>query len=367
VTIARGNIAAVDHGRSIVRETQDNTLQLPDMGDGRWPIPSLVLPDATVTRRPEPDGPAVRLEISVPGEPAPETWTPVPDLLDSLPFDQHFVVETDNAGVSSLRFGDDQYGRRPFDAERVVARYRTGNGELGNIGRGTLVHLVAPVAVIPAITRIWQPLPASGGEAAETNEHVRQIAPEAFRAVQFRAVTEGDWEEMALRHPDVAAAKASFRWTGSWHTVRRDPSGRRGKRRLPGGGPSCNRFAQVMKAHLTRFQARRIRPEHPCGDLCSAGSRYPDLRGGRHFRGDVLAEVQRVLSNRACRWLDRLLLPLRPGFRLRRLPVAALSRRKRRRRRQFGRDHRLQALLGGGARAEKGAITMSPFEIPPAR
>jgi hypothetical protein len=318
VTVARGNIAPADHGRSIVRDTQNGSLNLPDMGFGRWPIPSLVLPDAPVTQRPAPDGPAVLLEISFPGEPAAETWTPVPDLLDSLPFDQHFSVETDNGGVSSLRFGDDQYGRRPFDAARVIARYRVGNGELGNIGWGTLVHLVDPGIVIPAINRIWQPLAASGGSEPETIEHVRQIAPEAFRAIQFRAVTERDWEEMALRHPDVAAAKASFRWTGSWHTVfvAIHPVDAANLRRLPGGGTELQpAFARVIKAHLTRFKLAGY-------DLDIRAAIYVPLEidiricvGDGHFRGDVLAEVQRVLSNRMLAdGTTGFFFPLRFGF-----------------------------------------------------
>jgi hypothetical protein len=317
VTVARGNIAAVDHGRSIVRDTQDGTLAMPDMGAGRWPIPSLALPDVPVTRRAKPDGPAIELDITFPGEPA-ETWTAVPNLLDSQPFDRNFVVETDNDGVSTVRFGDDQYGRRPFDAERVVARYRVGLGELGNVGRQTLVHLVDPGAVIPAITRVWQPLPASGGEEPETIEHVRQIAPEAFRALQFRAVTERDWEEMALRHPDVAAAKASFRWTGSWHTVfvAIHPADATNLHRLPGGGTELQPdFALIIKAHLTRFKLAGY-------DLDIRAAIYVPLeidiricvRDG-HFRGDVLAEAQRVLSNRAfADGTTGFFFPLRFGF-----------------------------------------------------
>ena len=299
VTVARGNIAAVDHGRSIRRDTHEGTIVLPDMGSGRWPIPSLPLPDAPVTHRSEP---AIALDISFPGEPTAERWTAVPNLLDSQPFDQHFVVETDNQGASRLRFGDDQYGRRPYDAERIVARFRIGNGRSGNAGWGTLVHLVDPgTVVIPPVTRIWQPLPASGGEAAETIEHVRQIAPEAFRAIQFRAVTERDWEEMALRHPDVAAAKASFRWTGSWHTVfiAIHPRDSANLKRLPGGGTELQPlFALSMKAHLTRFKLAGY-------DLDIRAAIYVPLEidirlcvGDGHFRGDVLAEVQRVLSNR---------------------------------------------------------------------
>jgi predicted phage baseplate assembly protein len=315
VTVARGNIAPVDHGRSIVRDTQAGSLSLPDMGSGRWPIPELALPDLPVTRNPEP---AIELDITFPGE-SPETWTPVPNLLDSFPFDPNFVVETDNGGVSSLRFGDDQYGRRPFDAERVVARYRIGNGALGNIGYGTLVHLVAPAAVvIPQILRVWQPLSASGGAEPETIEHVRQIAPEAFRAIQFRAVTERDWEEMALRHADVAAAKASFRWTGSWHTVfvAIHPVDAANLRRLPGGGAElAPEFAQLIKAHLTRFKLAGY-------DLNIRAAIYVPLEidiriclGDGHFRGDVLAAVQRALSNRSfADGTTGFFFPLRFGF-----------------------------------------------------
>ena len=302
VTVARGNVCQADHGRSVVRDTQVHTLNLPDMGFGRWPLPTLELPDSPVTQTGLPDGPAVELNILFPAEAAPDTWSAVPDLLESSTFDHHFVVEVDNAGATTLRFGDDQYGRRPYDAERVTARYRIGNGEFGNCGWGTLVHVVTPLAVvIPDITRIWQPLPAFGGEEPETIEHVRQIAPEAFRAIQFRAVTERDWEEMALRNPAVAATKASFRWTGSWHTVfiAIHPLDANSLKRLPGGSVELQpTFAAEMKADLTRFKLAGY-------DLDIRAAIYVPLEiniricvGDGHFTSDVLAEAYRLLSNR---------------------------------------------------------------------
>jgi hypothetical protein len=366
VTVARGNIAFVDHGRSIARDTQDQSLDLPDMGAGRWPIPELALPDVPVTRNPEP---AITLDIAFPGEPA-EKWTPVPNLLDSQPFHQHFVVETGNDGFSTLRFGDDQYGRRPFDADRVVARYRIGNGQGGNAGSGTLVHLVDPGAVvIPPIARIWQPLPASGGTEPETIEHVRQIAPEAFRAIQFRAVTERDWEEMALRHADVAAAKASFRWTGSWHTVfvAIHPADPANLRRLPGGGTELQpAFASLIKTHLTRFKLAGY-------DLNIRAAIYVPLEidiricvGEGHFRGDVLAEVERALSNR--RFADGttgFFFPLRFGFGsavyLSQL-YAAVSAVEGVNSAEITKFKRYWDPPRG--EIEKGSIAMTPFEIP---
>lgn len=300
VSVARGNIAAADHGRSVERDTALGTLALPDMGAGRWPLPSLVLPDAPLTHAAA--GPAVDLLIRFPGIADAEVWTPVPDLLDSGVFDQHFVAEIDNGGTATLRFGDDQYGRRPLDAERVVARYRIGNGTRGDSGSGMLVHAVASGAAAAAIEAVRQPLPALLGADAESIAQVREIAPEAFRAVQFRAVTVADWEEMALRHPRVAAAKASFRWTGSWYTVfvAIQPVDSADLRRLPGGGAELQpAFAATIRAHLTRFKLAGY-------DLNVRAAIYVPLEidirlcvATGHFRGDVLAAAERALSNRS--------------------------------------------------------------------
>jgi predicted phage baseplate assembly protein len=61
-------------------------------------------------------------------------------------------------------------------------------------------------------------MPATGGIEPESMEDVRQRAPSAFRTLE-RAVTEPDYAEVAQRHADVQRAAATFRWTGSWHTV----------------------------------------------------------------------------------------------------------------------------------------------------
>ena len=334
VSLARGNVAPADHGRTVVRE-----LPPPDAGAGRWPLPSLALPDAPLTHQPMPaaatyaeDGrliqgrhdldrdvreglPAVVLSLEFPGGEE-ERWEPVPHLLDSGPYAQHFVAEMDDGGAASLRFGDDQYGRRPLGAERATARYRIGNGRAGNIGSGALVHIVAPTAAeltdpanpgagpepFAAIADIEQPVPARLGTDPETIEQVRQLAPEAFRAVQYRAVTEADWQEAALRLHSVAAAKARFRWTGSWHTVfvAVHPREADDLVRLPGGGAALTpAFRAAVTAHLRRFKLAGY-------DLAVRAARYVPLEiaievcvGPGHFRGDVLEAVGEALSNRA--------------------------------------------------------------------
>ena len=107
---------------------------------------------------------------------------------------------------------------------------------------------------------------------------------------------------MALRHAGVAAAKARFRWTGSWHTVfvAVHPREADDLERLPGGGTALTpAFADEIRAHLRRFKlagyhlAVRAAVYVPLAieiEICVA-------RG--HFRGDVLAAVGDALSNRA--------------------------------------------------------------------
>jgi hypothetical protein len=342
VALARGNVAPADHGRTVERVLPPPT----DGAELRWPLPSLPLdaitdplpvgpltlqaipaeprfaPDRRLTtgrhdlaRDARDTMPAVVLTLSFPGG-EDELWQPVPHLLDSGPYDQHFVAEVDDAGVGHLRFGDDQYGRRPFDAEATTARWRLGNGRAGNLGAGALLHVVRPTAaelVDPAdpggppavfadVAAVYQPLAAWLGTDPESVEEVRQLAPEAFRAIQFRAVTERDWEEAALRHPDVAAAKARYRWTGSWHTVfvAIHPRDERHLIRLAGGGAAlAPEFATAMRVHLVPYKLAGY-------DLVVRAAQYVPLeialtvcvaRG--HFRGDVLAAVTRALSNRA--------------------------------------------------------------------
>jgi predicted phage baseplate assembly protein len=92
--------------------------------------------------------------------------------------------------------------------------YRLGNGTLGNVTAGTVTRCA--LALVQSVTN---PLPATGGVDPETPAQVRQLAPDAFRAVTFRAVRPEDYAEAVERLPWVQRAGASFRWTGSWLTA----------------------------------------------------------------------------------------------------------------------------------------------------
>jgi hypothetical protein len=143
------------------------------------------------------------------------TWLPKRDLLNSAPNAPEFVVEIDTDGAAYLRFGDNLLGKRPEAGTQFTATYRVGNGIAGNVGAESLAHIVTGLT---AITLVRNSLSAQGGAEPETIEDVRQRAPAAFRT-QERAVTEADYAEVTQRDKRAQRAAATFRWTGSWHTV----------------------------------------------------------------------------------------------------------------------------------------------------
>lgn len=319
ISLARGNVIPCDHGR-----THNEAIPLPAILPGaasgvfecRLPRGPLTFqspavsngPSAFLNRdrldlrgSPRSVAPAVELQLTFPPAEI-ETWTPAPDLLGDHPFDRHFVVDMDSDGRAVLRFGDGEYGRQPVGALQASARYRTGNGRSGNLGGGALVHVVIPAVAPtwPVVNTLRQPLPARDGVDAETIEEVRQFAPAAFQAEQFRAVTEADYEAAARKLPSVAVAKCTFRWTGSWQTVfvAIHPSNPTDLITFPGGRTRLTDTLHQSVCHqLTRYKLAGY-------DLEIRTAQYVPLEialqicvGRGHFRGDVLEAVARALSN----------------------------------------------------------------------
>jgi len=262
VSIARGNVVLADHGRTLAPEAlgappAPNPVLTPVAAGGgcadqeptapppprfrptlaRAPVTQAARVAATAVidgRRQrlflDPSAPAaaalapglervlpvVRLE-----DDSGRGWLPQRDLLASDAFAPEFVLEVEDDGTASIRFGDDEYGMRPAEGVPFSATYRMGNGTRGNVGADSISHVAlaaADAAIAPRIISARNPLPARGGVDPEPLEHVRQSAPAAFKVLQ-RAVTPADYVTIAERHPDVQRAQATVRWTGSWRTV----------------------------------------------------------------------------------------------------------------------------------------------------
>jgi hypothetical protein len=227
---------------------------------------------------------AVRLDSELAGRQ--DRWTAVSDLLASDGEAREFVIEPDYDGTAVLRFGDDVNGRRPQTDTLFTATYRVGSGVAGNIGAESLAHVVSSDARLAGVTN---PMAASGGTEPESAEAIRRDAPEAFR-IQERAVTPEDYGAVTERHSSVQRAAATFRWTGSWHTVFLTVDRR-------GGGEVDAAYEREVRRHVERYRMAGY-------DLEVDGPRFVPLEIGMrvcvqsdYFRADVRAALLRIFSS----------------------------------------------------------------------
>lgn len=214
-------------------------------------------------------------------------WDPRRDLLSSDRFAEEFVAEVDDDGRATLRFGDDQYGLSPTPGVKFTATYRVGNGSSGNVGAESLVHLLTDVT---GIVSVRNPMAAHGGTDPESLEHVRRVAPHAFR-IQERAVTPDDYAEVAMRHRDVQDATATVRWTGSWRTIFLTID------RL-GGRSVDDDFEQEIRSHLERYRMAGQDVEIDGPQFVPLEIEMTVCVQPNYYRSDVKEELLRVFSNR---------------------------------------------------------------------
>jgi len=317
VSVARGNIVLADHGRTIKNEELDPPVVpdqliniLPSTDDNhcedrkhipmhprfRPKLQNRLLTHAAPYEQSKSAIAAMRWEIK---EALPKitlqsrihtvdvAWHPKRDLLSSGPGDTNFVAEVETDKTVYLRFGDGKHGLRPEPGMIFKATYRTGNGSAGNIGAEAIKHIYTNLT---GITEVRNPLPAHGGVDAEKIEDVRQRAPAAFRT-QKRAVTERDYARVTERLSDVQKAAATFRWTGSWHTVFLTVD------RLKGLNVDES-FKTKINRHVERFRMAGY-------DLQVNAPRFVSLEiemvicvKPDYFRSDVRAALSEVFSNR---------------------------------------------------------------------
>jgi hypothetical protein len=202
-----------------------------------WLAPDASAPGATPSIDTQAPQPEILLERTD-QDPA-QAWTFRRSLLSSNPFEESFTLdpmrfatldarsgagpdaaaftEYDGSAGTTIRFGDGLFGEIPEDGAIFTATYRIGGGRAGNLAADTLVN-IDPLSPLSS-ARVSNPFAAEGGSDAEPDATVRDLAPQAFQAVQFRAVIPADYAAAAETLPWVQRAGASFRWTGSWLTV----------------------------------------------------------------------------------------------------------------------------------------------------
>ncbi|MBK8988266.1 MAG: hypothetical protein IPM39_19730 [Chloroflexi bacterium] len=132
-------------------------------------------------------------------------WRKTPSLLGQPPDARVYMVRRSDSGATAVIFGDGQQGARlPTSQERLSASYRSGGGPAGNVPRHSLMLLPSQ---LPLISKVSNPLPASGGEPAESMDQGRYLAPRRLQANQ-RIVSYNDFLHFASSYPGVGKAAA---------------------------------------------------------------------------------------------------------------------------------------------------------------
>lgn len=320
ISVARGNVVLVDHGRSVdeplgpvtTRQTIEEcacegsvteTTTVPDKFE-----PALAYAPLTFGEPLRPATPASRSVLQDSRKAVPllaltgladdattapdDPWSVRFDLLTSGGGDRDFVAEIDEDGRAHLRFGDGDLGHQPAAATRFKATYRVGTGPAGNVGPETITYMVLRNGILSANAVLPRnPLPAQGGQAPEPVALVKLLAPSAFRTQRERAIIPADYAELAQRNLAIQRAAAELRWMGSWYEAR------------VAIDPAHTDVAEpALLNTIDRYLYRYRRMGH---DLAVGPARYIPIDLGievcvlaHYTRGHVKAALLQVFSNR---------------------------------------------------------------------
>ncbi|MFZ7127168.1 MAG: hypothetical protein ACOWWM_13525 [Desulfobacterales bacterium] len=202
-TVVLGNVVDAGHGESrpeavlgsgdAARQNQDFVFKTRDIA---------FVSDAT-----QASGVRAAVDVLVNGR----KWAQVATLNDSGPTDPHYTIRMTEEGYLRVGFGDGARGRRlPTGRNNVRISCRVGTGPAGNLAAGSLLK---PVKPHPLVDGVSQPLAATGGNAMEAVESIRQNAPASVLTLE-RAVSLADFTHLAGGHSSVWQARAVARPTG---------------------------------------------------------------------------------------------------------------------------------------------------------
>lgn len=167
------------------------------------------------------DGPTVSIGIEVPpGVPLPSGAAVMVDgrrfqicrevqvFADARPDEAVCRVDRSTGIVTFPWFPPGEAGPRvPAGGSTILAWYRTGGGERGNLPAASLTVLRDP---LPGSLTVTNPEPAAGGREAEPLESALRRGPQEFQA-RDRAVTARDYQVLAARHGAIDRAGAYTR------------------------------------------------------------------------------------------------------------------------------------------------------------
>lgn len=145
-----------------------------------------------------------------------EPWTRVSNFIDSKPDSKHFMVTLNEVDEASIVFGNGNFGKIPKVFQNgIFADYRTGGGEVGNVGAQKIIVVDSPIALVSSTFNPY--LPFERGEDKESVSSIKVNAPYAHRTL-WGAMTVQDFADLTklqFRETVFSSAKS----TGSNITI----------------------------------------------------------------------------------------------------------------------------------------------------
>jgi hypothetical protein len=195
------NVAEATHGQTIT--------ELLGSGDGTQTFQAFTLHQSPLTYIPAAGttGAASTLEVYVDGV----LWTEVPFFYGHGPGERVYVTAQDDAGVTTLTFGDGITGSRlPTGTANVKATYRYGIGVQGMVRANQLSQFLSRPLGVRGVNN---PLPAAGGADAEDLDSGRGRATLAIMTLD-RVVSVQDYQDFAKAYVGISKALATWTWDG---------------------------------------------------------------------------------------------------------------------------------------------------------
>lgn len=249
-----------------------------------------IKPEIMLTAKSEPDQPWRWVRSILNAGPYEKAFTLEPGAWRAIA-DTHMGVARDYDGSDgeTIRFGDGSFGELPNQGDFFEVRYRTSQGQAGNLPADT-INDVDP-AWLGILLQVNNPFAAYGGADQESLQKVKQRAPEAFRVKTLRAVRPEDYDLAVQSLPWVQRSGTVFRWTGSWPTIftTADP--------LDSDEIQPEQHRELIdllnRRRLAGYECYAPQPAYISFDLIITVCALTNA-----FQGDVLAGLQRRLSPR---------------------------------------------------------------------
>lgn len=234
-----------------------------------------------------------------------DRWDWRRSLLGTTPFDQLFTLdpmryrvvddevdcfEYDGDSGDTIRFGDGVQSSLPEFGMDFEVTYRVGGGIRGNVAAGAITRIEPAARALLGIASVTNPFAAEGGRDEEPDAHVRERAPQKFRAKPLRVVRTDDYERAAESLGWVQRAGTRFRWTGSWLSVFTavDP---RGTEKL--ADERALELTELLdRRRLAGYESFVLPPRFASLDLEITICAEPEA-----FRGDVEEAVYKALDS----------------------------------------------------------------------